>query len=196
MLDGPTDPDSFTPGEYNNYVLEHIKVPFGDEEVIAMVKWRKRYTNGKTIGISNDYPLLDTRLYGVELPDGTVEELAANAIAEKLLAQCNEDGFMYQILDKIVDHRTNGQEISTYDAYIDNTSVRKLRKTTIGWELCFQWRDEEKSRVNLKDLKESYLLEVSEYAVANKILEEPALSWWDKITPKRRNHTINAIKYR
>ena len=103
---------------------------------------------------------------------------------------------MYQILEKIVDHHTNGQEISTEDAYIETHSVRNTRKTTIGWELCFQWRDEEKSRVNLKDLKESYLLEVSEYAVANKILEEPALSWWDKITPKRRNRTINAIKYR
>ena len=133
MLDGPTDPDSFTPGEYNNYVLEHIKVPFGDEEVIAMVKWRKRYTNGKTISISNDYPLLDTRLYGVELPDGTVEELAANAIAEKLLAQCNEDGFMYQILDKIIDHCTNGQAIIIDDVYIDTNSVQKLHKTTIGW---------------------------------------------------------------
>ena len=170
MLDGPTDPDSFTPCEYDHYVSEHIKLPLGDKEVIAKVKRRKRDTNGKTIGISNDNPLLDTRLYRFELPDGAVEELAANAIAEKISAQCKEDGFMYQTLDKCFDHRSNGQAISTYDAYIDTTSVRKLCKNTIGWELCFQWRNRTKSRVKFKDIKESYLLEVSKYAVANKIL--------------------------
>ena len=56
----------------------------------------------------NDNPILDTRLYTIELPNGAVEELAANAIAEKISAQCKEDGFMYQTLDKCFDHHTNG----------------------------------------------------------------------------------------
>ena len=60
----------------------------------------------------NDNPILDTRLYTIELPNGAVEELAADAISEKLWAQCDEGRFMYQILDKIVDHRTKYQEIS------------------------------------------------------------------------------------
>ena len=59
-------------------------MPLGDKEVIAMVKRCKRKINGKPIGIYNDNPLLETRLYEVELPDGTVEELSTNAIAEKL----------------------------------------------------------------------------------------------------------------
>ena len=72
-----------------------------DEDIIATAKRRKRGINGKPIGISNDNPLLDTNLYKVELPDGAVEELVANAIAENLWAQCNKDGFMYQILYKL-----------------------------------------------------------------------------------------------
>ena len=88
---------------------------------------------------------------------------------------------MYQILDKIVDHCTNGHTISTENAYTDTPSVRNLRKTTIGWEMCCQWRDRENSWVKLKDMTELYPIDVSEYAAANKIPEEPALSWWDKI---------------
>ena len=77
---------------------------------------------------------------------------------------------MYQILDEIVDHRTNGQVISTDDSYIDTPSGRKLRKTIIGWGMCCQWRDGETYWVKLKDIKELYPLDVADYAVANKIL--------------------------
>ena len=82
MPDGPPDPDYFTPEGYNQYVLAQIKIPLGNEEFIAMVKRLKRNINGKPIGISNDNPLLNTRLNEVELPDGAVEELAANDIAK------------------------------------------------------------------------------------------------------------------
>ena len=169
-------------------------MPLGDEEVIATVKRRKRDINDKPIEIFNDNPIIDTRLYEVELLDGAVEELSANAIVENLWAQCDRDGFMYQILYKIIDHCTNGQVISIDYAYIDNPSDRKLCKTKIGWELCCQWRNGEKSRVNLKYIKELYPLEISEYAVANKILEEAALYWWDKIALKCRNRMVNAVK--
>ena len=84
MPDGPQDTASFTPEEYDHYVSAQIKIPLGDEEVIDMVKWHKIDINGKPIGISNENPILDTRLYRVELPDGAVEELSVNAIAENL----------------------------------------------------------------------------------------------------------------
>ena len=89
MLDGPPDPGSFTPKEYDQYVSAQIKIPLGGEEVIATVKHRKHDNIGKPIGIYNDNPILDTRLYAVELPNGAVEELAANSIAENIWAQCN-----------------------------------------------------------------------------------------------------------
>ena len=34
------------------------------------------------------------------------------------------------------------------------------------------------SQLELKDLKESNPVEVAEYAVANRIVEEPAFAWW------------------
>jgi len=34
------------------------------------------------------------------------------------------------------------------------------------------------SWVPLADMKEAYPVQVAEYAVANKIVEEPAFTWW------------------
>jgi hypothetical protein len=49
------------------------------------VKQRKRDSNGNPVGLSNaSNPLLDTRKYEVEFPDGTVDVLTPNTIAESL----------------------------------------------------------------------------------------------------------------
>ena len=48
------------------------------------------------------------------------------------------------------------------------------RRTTKGWQLLVQWKVGSTSWTPLKDLKESNPVEVVEYAVANKIANEPA----------------------
>ena len=48
----------------------------------------------------------------------------------------------------------------------------------------------------MKDLKESNPIEVSEYAVANKIDHEPAFAWWVPDTLRKRNRIIKAVKQR
>jgi hypothetical protein len=40
------------------------------------------------------------------------------------------------------------------------------RKTTKGWKLCVKWRDGTTSWVRLADLKESFPIELAEFAVA------------------------------
>ena len=44
------------------------------------------------VSIAHKQPVLDTRVYEVRFPDGRTKDLAANAIAEALYAQCNSDG--------------------------------------------------------------------------------------------------------
>ena len=48
----------------------------------------------------------------------------------------------------------------------------------------------------LKDLKESHPIEVAEYAFANKILEEPAFSWWARHVLKKRDRILKKVKSR
>jgi hypothetical protein len=45
-------------------------------------------------------------------------------------------------------------------------------------------------------LKESYPVEVAEYAKANKISDKPAFAWWVNEVIKRRNRIIAKVKSR
>jgi hypothetical protein len=42
----------------------------------------------------------------------------------------------------------------------------------------------------VKDLKEAYPVQVAEYALTNKILEEPAFAWWARHVLKKRDRII------
>ena len=53
-----------------------------------------------------------------------------------------------------------------------------LKKTTKGWYLCCNWKDETSTWVRLADLKESNPIEVAEYTVAQDIARQPAFVWW------------------
>jgi len=51
---------------------------------------------------------------------------------------------------------------------------------TKGWKLLVAWKGGSSTWVPLKDLKESHPVQVAEYALANKLLSEPAFAWWAK----------------
>jgi Reverse transcriptase (RNA-dependent DNA polymerase) len=71
-----------------------------------------------------------------------------------------------------------------------------MRKTTIGWTICVQWKNGETSWERLADLKESNPLEVAEYAVSQGIDHEPAFSWWVPHVLKKREQIISAVNNR
>jgi hypothetical protein len=48
----------------------------------------------------------------------------------------------------------------------------------------------------LRNLKESNPVEVAEYAVANKLVEEAAFAWWVPYTIKKRERIISAVRTR
>ena len=71
-----------------------------------------------------------------------------------------------------------------------------MRKTTCGWSLLVQWKDDYESWVPLKDLKESHPVETSEYAKSCGIADEPAFAWWVPYTLKKRDVILSAVKSR
>jgi hypothetical protein len=72
----------------------------------------------------------------------------------------------------------------------------QLRKTTKGWKLAVVWKDGSTTWQHLKDLKESHPIEVAEYAIANKIVSEPAFAWWVPFVMKRRDRVLKSVKSR
>ena len=70
------------------------------------------------------------------------------------------------------------------------------RQTTKGWKLLVNWKDGTSSWVPLKDLMEAYPIQVAEYDLANKILEEPAFAWWAQHILKKHDQIIHIVKLR
>ena len=152
---------------------------------------------GNPIGRRHENPFLDTRQYEVELSDGTTEEYYANTIAENLFSQVDSEGRQYLLMKEISDHRHDDTALSISEGWITLKSGRQVRKrTTRGWQLLVEWKEGGSDWIKLKELKESYPVEVAEYAKANKIAEEPAFAWWVNDVIRRRNRIIAKVKSR
>ncbi len=138
---------------------------------------------------------VDTRLYEVEFQDAYRTSLAANAIAENVFAQIDDEGNRHILFQEIIDHQTNGKQVLQQDAFITTrTGTRRRWETTIGWELLVQWKDQSTTWVSLKDMKEVYPVQAAEYNVQARIAEEPAFPWWAPYMLKKQNPIIAKIK--
>ena len=62
-----------------------------------------RDDDGNPIRRANTNPIIDFRQYVVKIEDGTEAELAANAIAKSMYAQCDPDGNQYHLIDSTID---------------------------------------------------------------------------------------------
>ena len=112
-----------------------------------------------------------------------------------MFAQVDDEGNRFQIMSEIVDHRTTGQEIRQQDAFVTTrTGTKRRRETTKGWEILVEWKDGSTTWVQLKDLKESYPVQLAEYAVQARISEEPVFAWWCSYVLRKRNRIISKVK--
>lgn len=187
--------DEYTPEELDEYLTAQVALPRGDGLEKGTVKARAKNDDGVAYGRRNDNPILDTRVYDVEFPDGSTQSYAANVIAENILSQTDVEGRSYSILDEIQNHRTDGHAVKKDDGYLTDKRGRKSKRmTTKGWFLQVLWKDRSTSWVPLKDLKESNPVQVAEYAVANKLVEEPAFNWWVPFVMRKRDRIISKIK--
>lgn len=127
---------------------------------------RKQDADGNPVGRANSNPILDTRHYEVEFQDGGVTELTANVIAESMYASCDEEGNEFLLMDGMVDFRKKENALSLKDQKITVKGRPFLRQTTVGWQICIQWKDGTTSWEKLSDVKECYPVETAEYAIA------------------------------
>ena len=158
---------------------------------------RAKGTTGQPIGRSHANPLFDTREYVVEFTDGSTESYFANVIAENMYAQVDDEGRQYQLLDDIADHRSDGTALRIENGFtVSKNGNRVPKQTTRGWSLLVNWKDGSSDWVKLKDLKDSYPVQIAEYAVANRIAEEPAFKWWVPSVLRKRNRIVAKVKSR
>ena len=145
----------------------------------------------------NANPMLDTRQYEVEFANGATDVFTANLIAENLYSQVDDEGRSHSIMSEILDHKSDGAAVRKDDGMeLSKDGSSRPRRTTKGWKLLVAWKGGTSSWITLKDLKESYPVEVAEYALPNKILEEPAFSWWARHILKKRDRITRKVKSR
>ncbi len=105
----------------DGYTGIELGIPRGTEGQLihdATEKCRAVDVDGKTLGITSNNPITDTRLYKVEFIDGSVENVPAHIIAENLLSQVDhQEGHRQLMIDKIINHRSNHQAIQNKDAF-------------------------------------------------------------------------------
>jgi hypothetical protein len=107
----------------------------------------------------------------------------------------DSDGREFILMKEIVDHRSDGSAVPADDAYYVDPNGRKIRQmTTKGWKLLIKWKDGMMDWLTLKDLKESYTVQVVEFAVANKIAEQPGFAWWVPYILRKREWIIQKVK--
>ena len=128
----PDADDSFTPDMYGDtYLNMELALPWAGGEVeFGRVVKRLRDKDGLPIGTANVNPILDTRGYEVEFPDGHQVSLSANVIAENLFSQVDPEGNSLAMLDDIVDHRTNGKQVHKDDGFVITSLGTKRKKET------------------------------------------------------------------
>jgi hypothetical protein len=132
-----------------------------------------------TDNVGNQNIFNDCSVFKVEFPDGTIDRLNANVIAENLFAQVDEHGHQFQLLNEIVEHQHDESAIPIEHGFVTSHSGNHHpKKTTRGWKLLVEWKDGTTSWVPLKDLKASNPVQLAEYAYANNLEQEPAFNRW------------------
>ena len=189
--------DDYTPEVLEDtYLNMEVALPRdGDGPQLARVTKRLRDANGLPIGTANDNPILDSRVYEVEYLDGHKAALAANAIAENLFGQIDEEGRRHVLLDDIIDHRHDKSALPKDQSFIKSKNGgQRRRETTKGWEILLQWKDGSTTWEAMKDIKKCYPVQLAEYAHSHRIADEAAFAWWVPHVLKKRNRIIAKVK--
>ena len=154
--------------ERDAYINMEIGLPHGgDNELIyAKVKGRALDSEEDPIGKESINPITNTRLYEVEFVDGTTETVPANVIAENLLLQVDQEGHRQLLLDKIISNRRLENAIPKSEGtFITSAGTTRKKQTMRRCELCVQWKEGSTNWVSLKDVKNSFLIELADYEV-------------------------------
>ena len=182
---------------YDELINAEVLLPHQGKTSHATVVGRHKDKDDSMTGRHDSNPVLNTAIYDVLFPDGAVKQYAANTIAENMWAHVDDEGHQYLLLNEIIEHRRHDSAVAKQDEYVvTKRGNKKLRKTTIGWDLCVSWKDGSSQWIPLKDLKESNPVDVADYAQANGIADEPAFKWWVPYTLRKRDRIIAAVNHR
>ena len=128
----------------DTFIGMELGIRRGDDAKLdrGIVKKRAVGDDGTPLGTQSNNILLDTSMYEVEFNDGDMEVMAANTIAENLLAQVDELGQRHLMMEEIIDHRVLKDAIpKSKGTFKTKQGTTRQVRTTRGWEIFVSWKD-------------------------------------------------------
>ena len=188
-------PDTDDAKDYDKLIGAELCMEIGGEPLTGRVIKRSKGSDGQPKGKAHKNPLFDSQEYLVEFEDGAIREYTTNLIAENIYSQIDDEGQHFTLIDEIIDHKRDNSALTQENGFIQTKSGNRVpKKTTRGWSFLVNWKDGCSSWVPLKDLRVSNPIEVSEYAVAHNLINEPAFNWWVSHTLRQRKRMIGKIQ--
>ena len=121
--------------------------------------------NGNLVGQANRNINLNTLMYEVEFMDGERAPYAANVIVQEIYSSVDPEGRRDLIIEEIVDYsRDPKYAVKKGDEFFHSKGRKHRRRTTSGWKLLARCKDGSEQWIPLKDMKESYPVQVSIFA--------------------------------
>ena len=112
-----------------------------------------------------------------------------------MFARVDEQGYRHVIMDEIIDLRTDGTQCIQDDSFDTLISgAKRSKETTKVWHVPVQCKYGRTTWNYIKDVKESYPVQLTEYAIDNCYSDEPDFAWWFKLVMKRRNRILSNVK--
>ena len=124
--------DEYTAESYDECLTAQVIIPLAGELTKGKILKRKRDQDGNPTDVRNTNPILDTRQYEIEFPNGEISTYTANVIAESLYFQVDSEGHESLYLAEIIDHKSNASTVTKDDCYITSNGSKISRMTTIG----------------------------------------------------------------
>ena len=181
----------------NQWINAELNLPQGNTLQSAKVIGQAKNSDGEVVGIYDEIPFLNTLVHDVQFSDGEIKEYVANIIAENIYSQVDSEGYQYQLMEKIIDHRRNGNVVEKDDLYITTKSgKRRMHHTTAGLDLLVQWKNRSQEWIPLSVVRNSNPIETAEYAKSQGINDEPAFIWWVPYTLQQRDQIIVGVNSR
>ena len=132
---------------------------------------------GQPIGSPNTNPIIDSRIYELEFPDGRREEYSINIIIENMLDQIRSNDWDASMFDEVISVRKGHDAINKGPgAHVTVNGLKRQIITTKGWSVQIKWKDDSVSWLPLSLVKLSNPIDLAEYVKSNNFSSEPAFN--------------------
>ena len=99
------------------------------------------------------------------------------------------------MLNELIRHEKDLTALSKEESTYSTKANRVRHKpTTKGWRILVDWHDGTSSWAKLSDIKQSYSVQLAEYAKAKGLENESPFIWWVGSVPRRRDRILKGIK--